>query len=315
MESAFSRRRRLGIALSLGAASALFSWFCFRSPGAKSDFAYWWTAARILVHGGDPYLAHPGSEGWPLPDPFFYPLPALFPVLPLAWLPMPLAGAILMGVSGGVLAWCLSRDGAHRLWLFASAPYVVALKVGQCSPIVLAAAFLPGLGWLLPWKPQIGLPVFAYRPTLRAALLAAAAVGASFLVLPGWVSGWRANVATLEFHPAPILTLAGPLLLLALLRWRRAEGRLFLAMACVPQLLFFADQLPLLLVARTRRHSALLAATSLLAFAGWYSRLEPGDFYVMEAKYWVLGLVYLPALAILLLDRKDPPAPGPPVSG
>jgi len=224
-------------------------------------------------------------------------------VLPIAGLPLPLAGAIFMGASGALLAFVLARDGAHRLWLFASGSYVMALKLGQCSPLLLAVAFVPVLGWLLPFKPQIGLPAFAYRPSLLAAALAVVAVGASFLVRPDWLAGWRANVRELEFHPAPLLTWAGPALALGLLRWRSREGRLFLAMIAVPQELFFADQLPLQLVARSRRQSAILAATSLAAFGGWFAFVKTGDLYVVEAKPWVLALVYLPALLVLLLGR------------
>jgi len=305
-DSGAARKRRLLAALLLGTGSALFTWFALSSAGRSasvpSDFAFWWTAARILARGGDPYAHAPETPDWPLPDPFFYPLPALFPVLPLAALPLPVAGAIFMGLSGGLLAWCLAREGAHRLWVFASAPYVMALEVGQCSPLILAAAFLPDLGFLLPFKPQIGLPVFLYRPSARAALLATAVIAASFLVLPGWVSGWRANLAHLEFHPLPLLTTAGPFLLLAVLRWRAPEGRLLLAMACVPQELFFADQLPLQLVARTRRQCAFLAGTSLSAFVGWYAFLKTGDPYVVRAAPWVLALLYAPALAVLLFN-------------
>jgi len=296
-------RRRLAIALALGAASAIFSGYSFATATKAPDFAYFWTAARCVLAGEDPYLGRPGVEGWALPDPLFYPLPVVFPMLPFAWLPMPIAGALVMGISGGLLAWGLTREGAHRLWMFASAPYVMAIKVGQCSPVLVAAAFLPNLGWLLPWKPQVGLPVFLYRPSVRAALLALAAVAASFALEPGWVSGWLRNVRILEAHPPPLLALAGPLLLLAALRWRRPEGRLLLAMACTPQILFFADQLPLQLVARTRRQSALLAASSLLGFVGWFVLLEPGDLYVMDAAPWVMALLYLPALGVLLVSR------------
>jgi hypothetical protein len=206
-------------------------------------------------------------------------------------------------LSGGILAAILLREAPHRLWIFASAPYVMAVKVGQCSPILLAAAFVPALGWMLPWKPQLGVPAFLYRPTRTAALLAVASIAASFALRPEWLSGWRANLSEVELHPAPLLTWAGPLLLLSALRWRTREGRLFLAMICVPQLLFFADQLCLQTVARTRRQSALLAAASLAAFAGWYAALRPGDLYVARAAPWVLGLLYLPALAVVLFPR------------
>ncbi|MFN0008437.1 MAG: hypothetical protein ACKVXR_11070 [Planctomycetota bacterium] len=301
--SGLSLRTRLGIALALALASALFSGYSFFTAAETPDFAYFWTASRVLVAGGDPYLGRPGAEGWDLPDPFFYPLPALLPVLPFCWLPMPIAGAAVMGISAGLLAWVLAREGAFRLWLLASAPFVMALKVGQCSPILVAAAFLPNLGWLLPWKPQIGLPLFLYRPSWRAAILAAAVIACSFALEPRWVSGWLDNVSVLESHPMPLLAFAGPLLLLAAIRWRTAEGRLLLAMACTPQILFFADQLPLQLVARTRRQASLLAAASLVAFGCWFAFLEPGDRYVLEAAPWVMTLLYLPALAVVLLRR------------
>jgi len=307
MESQWTMRRRLAVAIAIGAGSAIFGGYCLSTARVPSDFEFFWRAARAVLHGEDPYAFRAGSAAWPLPDPFFYPLPAVLPVLPLAFLPLAAAGALFMGVSGALLAFVISREGPHRLWIFASGAYVMALKLGQVSPLLVAAAFLPALGWLLPFKPQIGLPVFLYRPRALAAALAGLATAASFLVRPHWLGGWRANLSALEFHPAPILTWAGPALALGLLRWRTAEGRLFLAMIAVPQELFFADQLPLQLVARTRRQSALLAATSLAAFAGWYAFVKTGDLYVVEAKPWVLALLYGPALAVLLLGSPAPP--------
>jgi hypothetical protein len=235
-ESAWTMRRRLAIAVAIGAASALFAGHCLRTARVPSDFEFFWRAARAVLQGADPYAFHPDTPAWPLPDPFFYPLPAVLPVLPLALLPLAVAGALFMGVSGGLLAFAIARGRPHRLWLFASGAYVMALKLGQVSPLLLAAGFLPVLG---------------------------------------------------------------------VLRWRRAEGRLFLAMIAVPQELFFADQLPLQLIARTRRQSAVLAAASLAGFAGWYAFVETGDLYVVEAKPWVLGFLYGPALAVLLFGGES----------
>jgi hypothetical protein len=300
-ESGWTLRRRLAVAAAIGAASAIFTGYCLSTARVPSDFEFFWRAARAVLRGADPYAFRASTPDWPLPDPFFYPLPAVFPALPLAALPLPVAGAVFMGLSGALLAFGIAREAPHRLWLFASGAYVMALKLGQVSPLLSAVAFLPALGFLLPFKPQIGLPVFLYRPNALAAVFAALATAASFLVRADWLAGWRANLRGLEFHPAPLLTWAGPALALGLLRWRRPDGRLFLAMIAVPQELFFADQLPHQLVARTRRQSAVLAATSLAAFAGWYAFVRTGDLYVVEAKPWVLALLYGPALAVLLL--------------
>lgn len=295
---------RLRAALLVGLASGAFAWVCLGRAGPTPDFAYWWTGARMLAAGENPYLASPGSPAWPLPDPLWYPMPALLVAMPIAWLPMPVAGALTMAIAGALLAWCVTREGFHRLWLFASAPYLMALKVGQWSPLILCAAFLPAAGWLAPVKPQIGLAALAFRPTWTGFVAATGILAVGFAVLPTWLADWLANVRTLESHPAPVATTFGPLLLLALLRWRRPGARVLLVMACVPQLLFFADQLPLWLVARSRRAACWLTLSSLAAFAGWYAALRAGDLYVLSAAPWVMSLIYLPALILVLADRE-----------
>ena len=98
-------------------------------------------------------------------------------------------------------------------------------------------------------------------------------------------------------------------MVLAILRWRRPEGRLLFAMACVPQLLFFADQLPLYLATSNRRDSALVALTALIAFLVWYARLHTGVNYVNEAAPYVLGAVYLPLLILVLRRPNEGPVP------
>lgn len=294
-----STRTRLRAAAAIGLASGVLAWVFMAHARAEPDFLVWWTAARDLLAGGNPYRAVPGTPAWPFEDPLFYPLPAVLATVPVCWLPMPIAGALVMAGSGAALAWCATRDGLHRLWLFASGSYVMALELGQWSPLLLTAAFVPAAGWVATLKPSLGLAVIAYRPTWRGIAAAAGVVLASFLVLPSWALDWRANLSHLH-HAVPVATTLGPLLLLALLRWRRPEARLLLVMACVPQLLFFADQLPLWLVARSRRETAVLSLLSLAALAAWWLAVEAGDRHVVRAAPYVLASIYLPALIFVL---------------
>jgi hypothetical protein len=91
---------------------------------------------------------------------------------------------------------------------------------------------------------------------------------------------------------------------LAALRWRTREARLLLAMAFVPQVLFFYDQLPLFLVCRTRGEA--------LAFIGWGMGvmmvfLIPA--FVGFGGPWAMVACYLPALVIVLRRPNEGPAP------
>jgi hypothetical protein len=295
-----TRRTRLLVALAIGLASALFAVFVFARPDASPDFEFWWRGAQMLLGGGNPYRVAPGTPDWPLPDPLFYPLPTLLLTTPLAWLPLPIAGAVFIGISGGLLAWLVSRDGLWRLWIFGTASYFMACKVGQWTPLLITVAFLPTAGFLAAMKPNLGLALLAYRPTWRAALGCVAVGILSFAVLPSWLADWHANTASLVGHPPPLLTPAGPILLLALLRWRRPETRLLLAMACVPQLLFFADQLPLFLIPKTRREMKALVLCTTFSFFVWYFRWASNPAYVLAAAPYVLWSTYLPCLVMIL---------------
>jgi hypothetical protein len=295
-----SRRARIIIAIAVGIASAIFTAAVFARPDASPDFEYWWRGARILLAGDNPYRVASGTPGWPLPDPLFYPLPALILTAPLAWLSLPIAGAVFMGISGGLLAWLVTRDGLWRLWMFGSASFFMACKVGQWSPIIIVVALLPAAGFLAVMKPNLGLALLAYRPTRSAVLGCVAAALVSFVVLPSWLVDWHANTSLLVGHPPPVLTPAGALVLFALLRWRRPEARLLLAMACVPQLLFFADQLPLFLIPRTRREMMALTLCSATGFFVWYIRFADNPAYVLAAAPYVIWSTYLPCLVMIL---------------
>ena len=92
-------------------------------------------------------------------------------------------------------------------------------------------------------------------------------------------------------------------MILAIVCWREPEGRLLLAMACVPQLLFFADQLPLALVARSARESMFLVACGTAAWWMWWWATRGQSMYVPMAAPFVIAGTYWPSLALVLRRR------------
>ena len=300
-------QRRLMAALGVGLASGLFAYLLHGRSGFWPDFVFPWQAARELLAGRDPYAALPGNLPEPFESPLLYPLPSVLAAVPLARLTLPAAGAIMMGLSAALLAYVITRDGWYRLWMLASAPFVMAVNLGQWSPLVTVAALEPALGALATLKPNIGLAAFAYRPSRGMVIGSAIVFALSLVVLPQWPLEWLRAIRSLPGHPAPILAVqgAGLVLLLSALRWRAREGRLLLVSAIVPQLLLFADQLPLWLVARTRQELVAMTACSQVGFVLWYSSLREGDLFVLEAAPYVLAFVYLPALVIVLRQRRD----------
>jgi hypothetical protein len=305
-----SVRRRLVAAAGVGIAAGAFSAIMAARAGAVPDFMYPWTAARFFLDGQNPYAMMPGDPARPPPfdTPFFYPFTTVLALLPLGRLALPLAVGLFFGLASALLAFAITRDGLWRLHVFASAPFVVAATLGQFAPLLMVIAFSPWAGFLATLKPNLGLALLARRPTLRAALVCAAFIAISIALFPGWIPDWWENIREEAKgqgnHILPILQPGGVLLLLALLSWRRTAGRLVVAMALVPQVLFFYDQLPLWLVPRTRQQSIALTASSQLGFILWYLLRTEGNSMVLSAYPYVLALVYLPALIITLRERQ-----------
>lgn len=266
---------------------------------AAADFTFPWRGARFLLAGENPYAMVRPEGPYPYNDWLYYPLPALLLVIPFAPLPGSLAGALFIGLSSGLLAYGLLREGAHRLIVFASAPYLYAVITCQWAPLIAAAALLPNLAPALLVKPNLGLPVLVAYGRRRHLLLCAAALLLSFAIWPAWPAAWLAAVPQ-HLNYIPLLSWWGPLLLLALWRWRAPAARLLLAMAAAPQRLLY-DQVALWLVPATPRQSLALTAASWL---GLLLGLLAGD------GRWSLPCIYLPALAILFIQsRSNPPAP------
>jgi len=154
-------------------------------------------------------------------------------------------------------------------------------------------------------KPNLGLALAFARPT-RAAIYGGAALLVGSLVLdPAWPTKWIANLRTMEGHPPPLFTLAGAVLLAAVLRWRREDARVVLGMATVPQLPMFADQLPLMLVARTRVEAMLLALLSHIGGLLWLRARAPDAHPSANAALFVVAFLYYPALLLVLRRPND----------
>jgi hypothetical protein len=176
----------------------------------------------------------------------------------------------------------------------------IAAFIGQWSPWLTFATLVPSAGFLLACKPTLGLACFCYRPTWRAFWSGTAIMVLSLALMPMWPWEWLENLEHVQRHPPAILTPGGWLLALALLRWRQREARLLFALACVPQLLFFADQLPLFLVARNRREALLFTLCGIVVGVIWVSRHFMRYAAVQLTRPYVMLACYLPALWIVL---------------
>lgn len=290
------------MAAVLGGWGAFIAYFAMAShpQHLAKDFSYPWRAARALLAGDNPYEAIRAVGEYPFNAEFFYPLPAALVAVPFSQLRPEIAGALFIGISSALLGWAILRDCPHRLPLFISAPFVQAAILGQWSPLLTAAALMPTLQFLAAAKPTVGLAAWLYQPSKRGIVGGLILVAVSFLVLPGWLGDWSDAVASTGRYRGPATTLLGCFLLLGLLRWRRREGRLFVAMSLVPQLPVFYDSLILWLVPTTLWRSLALSAASWVGYLAWYpSRASPMQNEI--AFPFLVFTIYLPALILLLL--------------
>jgi len=226
--------------------------------------------------------------------------------LPLSYLPEMLATFLFVALSCGLLAYALTKDSWGRLAVLLSWPFLVAVTAGQWSPILTAAVLLPSLGWIWVAKPNVGLAILAATNSTR--LLKIALIGGVFITavsiafFPTWPSEWLASLGREQHMGAPVMRVGGILILLGLLRWRRPEARLIVALACVPQTNNWYEGVPLLLAASTFRESLFLSVVSMLGYF-----IPP---YVMtasnEAQFnaqvgaLMVALCYMPATLLVL---------------
>jgi hypothetical protein len=295
------------LALAAGGYVLAHRWAAFDKA---SDLLQVRMGALAWMHGQDPYRVVQDSGAWPYP--LLYPLPALIAASPLALVPAWLAEAVFVSVGTALLAWGVTRDRlvSPALAVFASAPFLYAVALSQWSPLLTGAALVPWAGWLLVCKPTIGLALFAAFPRVSVAAGIAILIGISLILWPGWVREWRQALANAPNAIAPLTLPGGPLLLLAIVKWRRPEARLLAALACVPHTTLAYEAVPLFLVPRTWNEAWILCGGTFAAFIG-HGLTGPysSQFaWVRAGGMWLIAFAYLPCLVMVLRRPNELPA-------
>jgi hypothetical protein len=181
-----------------------------------------------------------------------------------------------------------------------------AIILAQWTPWQYLGGLYPGWQVLAAAKPTIGLIVWLYRPTRWAFIGGIVLVAISFVVLPTWLTEWLGHTGTANWYVPALLVWqgGGPLLVLAVLRWRRPEARLLLGLALIPHNFIWYDQLLLFLVPEKPRELWTLCVLSWIStvVADYFFRRagipEPAGQVAFRAP--IVALLYIPALLMTL---------------
>jgi hypothetical protein len=290
-------RWRIALSAAIGIGSGAFCWYLMKHLHQDAADFRW---ALHLVHR---LLARQNPYDTPLEQ---YPLTAGLFALPFVRLQPELAAGIFWGISSSLLAFGLTRHGYSRLLIFLAYPYWAGIITVQWSPIIAASAFFPLLSPVTMAKPQIGLPVFLTRLSLKGLLACVVVALLSLVVMPNWPWLWLRQTGNYE-HFIPLLVLPGPLLLLALLRYRERDAWLLLLAAIMPQRWFF-DSFILWLIPQSRRQIIWTVFFSWGAgLWRWYH--VPHNF--TEVGRWTVIFLYVPMLAVILFRPNQVDARSP----
>ena len=299
--------------LAAGIAGAVMAALTYKAYGLSdlpsSDFDQIWTGVHPFVRGQDPYQAVAASG---LHAPLFYPLTALIAVAPLGFLSAGVARIVFAGLGYAALAYAgTGRRGALFIALLSASAINAALG-GQWSPLLTAGAAVPWLSVFWIAKPNLGLSLAAAYPHRQALWGAILITALSFLFLPNWFSEWYATLGD-RAHLPLIVRPGGVILLLAALRWRRPEGRLLLALACIPGSAALYETVPLFLIPATRYEGYALAIFSYVAAALMGLLVPAAKAPDMMIGWWpyLLWLLYVPALVMVLVRPNEWPTRRP----
>jgi hypothetical protein len=283
----------LGLAFVLGCRTLLYLWM----PDRASDFDLLYDAAARLVRGENPYP--PATHGFP------YALPAVLLAVPFTAIRLELARPVFDVLVGWAFVYALWRyRGAYALPALGSGAYLFAMTSGQTTPLMVAAILVPALSFLLAVKPNTSAALWIARPSWMAVLGVFLFLGLSLVVLPWWPRDWWQAwpVDNTQWAP-PILRPLGFVLVLAALGWRSPEGRLILAIACIPQTALPYELVPLVLIPATLVEMGIFVAGSWIAVAVAADWMQLGHSIAgWTPTSWTasLGAVYLPMLFLVL---------------
>jgi len=282
-------RWRIAVSMAIGVGSGVYCWFLlmrFHLGAGDFNWAVW--AAQDLLAHRNPY-ARPMQ---------LYPLTCAVFGLPFAWMRPEAAGGAFYGISSALLALGLSRHGYRRLLVFLAYPYWAGIIEAQWTPLIMASAFFPLLLPATLAKPQLGLPVALTTPTRRGVLACTVLITLSLLVMPGWPWLWAGHFY-LYNRFVPLLIVPGPLLALALLRYRDRDALLLLLAALMPQRWFY-DTFILWLIPKTRRE---MIWTIFFSWGAGLYRWHHAPHSYVEVGRWTVLFMYLPMLAVVLLRK------------
>jgi hypothetical protein len=249
------------------------------------------------------YRSEPGPYAIP------YPVPAALVAMPLAWMRDVTAGSLFFGLSATLLAFGILRSGEEwRLAMFLSWSFVYALLWVQWTPLICALWFSPAVAAMVVIKPHIALPVLLagdFRKRLSEGrgwkwlIPPAALLLLSLVWYPSWPLVWYGQIRTYQGISPPLLSMPlGPLVLLSLINWRDRRAWLLITLAMMPQRMVY-DQLPIMLLANSRRQLWILVAASWINCAiflqsnGWAG-------VPMGWQNFLLATLYLPAVAMVV---------------
>ncbi len=269
--------------------------FLRRHQLGAADFNWAHHAARSLLSGEDPYANTPAGA---VP----YPLPAAIVAMPFALFPAEIGGALFFGLSSALLGLGLIRQDPQRLLIFLAYPYWAALMTAQWTPLIMCGAFFSLAFALCVAKPQIGMPMALTHASRWGILATACLLLISFMLRPRWPLEWIPQLHGYQ-HFVPLLVVPGPLLVLALWRWRDRDAQLLLIFCILPQRWFY-DSFLLWLIPKTRRNIlATVAGSWAVGLWRWYH--VPHSMH--QVGLWCVLGFYIPMLVVILLrERHDP---------